>query len=113
MLRAKRVVEAVLSNGEAVVHVPMVEDFAKLLIALRAAGLRVTRTANDPVDVLKIRTDLSMTQEEFAALFNLDLDTLQNWEQGRRTPDRTAQSYLRVIAREHKAAARAQEDSDR
>jgi putative transcriptional regulator len=112
MLRAKRVVEAVLSGGEAVVHVPMVEDFATLAAELKAAGLRATKTATAPVDVRKIRIDLSMTQEEFAALFNLDLDTVQNWEQGRRRLDRTAESYLRVIAREHKAAARAQEESE-
>jgi DNA-binding transcriptional regulator YiaG len=62
-------VEAVLGGGEAVVHVPMVEDFATLAAELKAAGLRPTKTATAPVDVRKIRMELSMTQEEFAALF--------------------------------------------
>ncbi|HEX5998391.1 MAG TPA: helix-turn-helix domain-containing protein [Hyphomicrobiaceae bacterium] len=52
---------------------------------------------------------LGLSQEQFARRFNLDLDALQNWEQGRRSPDRTVLSYLRVIAAAPETAARAQE----
>jgi putative transcriptional regulator len=51
-----------------------------------------------------------MSQEQFARRYNLDLDALQNWEQGRRSPERAVWSYLRVIADQPKEAARAQEE---
>jgi putative transcriptional regulator len=49
------------------------------------------------VNLRDIRSKLGLSQEEFALRFNLDIDTVQNWEQGRRTPDVAAENYLRVI----------------
>jgi putative transcriptional regulator len=51
-----------------------------------------------------------MSQEQFALRYNLDLDAVQNWEQGRRAPERAVLSYLRVIKADPKTAARAQEE---
>lgn len=48
--------------------------------------------------VRAIRLDLELTQEEFASRFGLSLGTLRDWEQGRRSPDATARTLLRVIA---------------
>jgi putative transcriptional regulator len=45
-----------------------------------------------------IRRALGLTQEEFAARFQIPLGTLRDWEQGTATPDKTAQAYLRAIA---------------
>jgi putative transcriptional regulator len=78
--------------------------------ALRRAGVEAVKIATDPVDVRSLRLGLGMSQEQFARRFNLDLDALQNWEQGRRSPERAVWSYLRVIAADPKAAARAQEE---
>ena len=50
------------------------------------------------VDVLGLRESLGLTQLEFATRFGLDLDAVQNWEQGRTRPDRNARILLRVIA---------------
>ena len=47
-----------------------------------------------------IRRVLKLSQEEFANRFHIPLDTLQDWEQGRKEPDAAAKAYLRVIARE-------------
>lgn len=110
MLRAKRAVEAMLDDGEVAVEVPTVEDFDALSHDLRKAGVEAARIATDPVDVRGLRLSLGMSQEQFARRFNLDLDALQNWEQGRRSPERAVWSYLRVIAADPKAAARAQEE---
>jgi putative transcriptional regulator len=110
MLRAKRAIEAVLDDGEVAVEVPTVEDFAALARDLSRAGVEAARIATDPVDVRSLRLSLGMSQEQFARRFNLDLDALQNWEQGRRSPERAVWSYLRVIAADPKAAARAQEE---
>lgn len=110
MLRAKRTIEAMIEEGEAVVHLPAVEDVATLARNLDAVGIKATRMARDPVDVRALRARLGMTQEQFALRFGLDLDAVKNWEQGRRTPDRAVSSYMRVIARQPREAAQAQEE---
>jgi len=110
MLRAKRAIEAMLEDGEVAVDVPTVEDVGVLARELRRAGIKVARIATAPVDVRALRISLGLSQEQFARRYNLDLDALQNWEQGRHTPGRAVLSYLRVIAADPKAAARAQEE---
>ena len=47
-----------------------------------------------------IRHALKLTQEQFAATFDIPLGTIRDWEQGRYEPDAAARAYLRVIARE-------------
>lgn len=47
-----------------------------------------------------IRRALKLTQEEFAARYQIAIGTLRDWEQDRVVPDKTAQAYLKVIARE-------------
>jgi putative transcriptional regulator len=72
--------------------------------------LRAILISRRPLDVRAVREGLGLSQEQFARRYNLELDAVQNWEQGRRTPDRTVQSYLRVIAAYPEIAARAQEE---
>lgn len=47
-------------------------------------------------DVTSIRTNMGLSQSAFAALLGVSLRTLQDWEQGRRTPRGPAKSLLRV-----------------
>lgn len=54
-----------------------------------------------------LRRALGLTQEEFAARFQIPLGTLRDWEQGRAEPDQTARAYLRAIAGDAAAVARA------
>jgi len=54
-----------------------------------------------------IRRALGLTQEEFAARYRIPLGTLRDWEQQRTEPDQPAKAYLRVIAAEPAAAAKA------
>jgi putative transcriptional regulator len=57
-----------------------------------------TRIYNPPsVDVRAIRKRFALSRAKFAARFGLDPRALQDWEQGRRTPDRTARILLKVI----------------
>ena len=111
LLKAKRVVEAAIDAGHATVCVPTVEDLCALAADLQRAGLDVKKVACEPVDVRSIRETLGLTQEQFALRFNLDVDTVRNWEQKRHAPDRASMSYLRVIAKLPLAAAAAQEES--
>ena len=54
-----------------------------------------------------IRKRLDLSQEEFAALYDIPVGTLRDWEQARKQPDRTALAYLRVIAKEPLLVAQA------
>jgi putative transcriptional regulator len=51
------------------------------------------------LEIRKIRLATGLSRAEFARRFALDARTLQDWEQGRRRPDRAARAYLTVIAR--------------
>ena len=52
----------------------------------------------DVVDVAALRARFKLSQAKFAALLGISVDTLQNWEQGRRTPEGPARVLLRVAA---------------
>jgi putative transcriptional regulator len=54
-----------------------------------------------------IRRALGLSQEEFAARFQIPLGTLRDWEQGRKDPDAAARAYLIVIGRNPSAVAEA------
>jgi putative transcriptional regulator len=59
------------------------------------------------VDVRAVRTATGLSRNEFARRFALDPRALQDWEQGRRHPDRAARAYLTVIARHPEAVVEA------
>ncbi len=50
-----------------------------------------------PADIKSIRQGVEMSQAVFAQTFQLSLDTVKGWEQGKRKPDAAATNYLRVI----------------
>ena len=49
--------------------------------------------------IRKTRTDLGLSQTEFARRFHVPTGTLRDWEQARATPSDLAIAYVRVIAR--------------
>lgn len=54
-----------------------------------------------------LRRALGLTQEEFAARYQIPLGTLRDWEQGRTVPDQPSRAYLTVIARDPEGVRRA------
>jgi len=58
------------------------------------------------LNIYAIRRRVGMTQTQFAAAYDLNLDTLQGWECGRRKLNRAAQTLLRAIARDPEGAAK-------
>jgi DNA-binding transcriptional regulator YiaG len=110
LARAKRTVEAMVEHGEAVIHLPTVEDVRVLAAELLASGVAAKRLASADVDVKAVRARLGLTQEQFALRFGLEIDALQNWEQGRCQPDKASASYLRAIAAKPREVAEAQEE---
>jgi DNA-binding transcriptional regulator YiaG len=111
LARAKRTVEAMVEHGEAVIHLPTVEDVRVLADELLASGVAAKRLASADVDVKAVRARLGLTQEQFALRFGLEIDALQNWEQGRCQPDKASASYLRAIAAKPREVAEAQEEA--
>lgn len=49
--------------------------------------------------IRSVRERVGMTQTEFAQRIGISVDTLRNWEQGRRYPTGTARALLRIIDR--------------
>ena len=82
-------------------------EFNELLQGIREAGAylrgdksvatRIDRIEPDSVAV--VRAKLKLSQSEFAHMLGNSVDTLQNWEQGRRQPTGAARVLLRVAAR--------------
>ncbi len=52
------------------------------------------------IQVRELRLRNRLTQEQFAARLGVPLDTIRNWEQGKRTPRGPARALLTLIARE-------------
>ena len=53
----------------------------------------------EEVDVKVIRESMNMSQSEFAEHFGFNVRTLQDWEQGRRTPSGVAKNFLILLKR--------------
>ncbi len=54
---------------------------------------------NPKTDIVRVRGKLGLSQSKFAAILGISADTLQNWEQGRRSPTGPAKVLLRIAAR--------------
>ena len=67
------------------------------------------RVIDDPSAerIRALRKRLKLSRERFAERFGLDARAVQDWEQGRRVPDRAARVLLTVIDREPEAVIRA------
>ena len=81
------------------------EVFNELVASVREGGL-ILRGESAPSrrfivespDVKRIRANYKLSQSEFATLLGISVATLQNWEQGRRSPDGPARMLLQVAA---------------
>jgi putative transcriptional regulator len=60
----------------------------------------VTTELSEPSEPKVIRANLNLSQAAFAGLLGVSMRTLQDWEQGRRTPQGPAIALLR-IAEQH------------
>ena len=76
-------------------------DLQKELTAIRAhkAGKKSLKTKKlkAPSSASAIRHRLGLTQEAFAALMGVSVQTLRNWEQGLRKPQGPALALLRIV----------------
>jgi putative transcriptional regulator len=51
----------------------------------------------DPIMVKNLRLKLRASQAKFARMIGVSVDTLQNWEQGRRRPEGPALVLLKLV----------------
>ena len=72
-------------------------------IAAIKQGKGKRTTVDLPSDVKAIRTKTGLSQTAFAGLLGVSVRTLQEWEQGRRTPKGPAQALLRIADRHPEA----------
>ena len=54
-----------------------------------------------------VREQIGLSQSEFASLMQVSVKTLQNWEQGRRSPTGPAAALLRIVASSPELALKA------
>jgi putative transcriptional regulator len=72
-------------------------------IAIRQTGAHARGEAvpgvvvHRPIDVKAVRAKVDMTQNEFAVSFGFSLGSVRDWEQGRKLPERTALTIMRMI----------------
>ncbi len=86
-----------LANKEVVIVQLDAGNRDAIAAQLAALGLEATPMAPPMPDIKKIREKFGVSQSEFATQFGLELDTLQNWEQGRNQLDPTARLLLKII----------------
>jgi putative transcriptional regulator len=99
MLRAKRMTEDLLEGHRVFAELPRLEDEQAFIGDMAACGIAAVLIQRDvTVDVRALRERLNLTREQFAIRYGMEVETLRNWETGKRAPDTTARSYLRVIA---------------
>ena len=67
------------------------------------------RIVDDPAAerIVALRKRMKLSRQRLADRFGLDARAVQDWEQGRRVPDRAARVLLTVIDRDPEAVVRA------
>jgi putative transcriptional regulator len=85
-------------------------EFNDLLASVKEAGeiKRGERPASrrfifSPPDIKHVRRSLNVSQAAFSKMIGVSVNTLQNWEQGRREPEGPARALLTVAARNPQA----------
>lgn len=79
----------------------------KLLQSVREmkAGQRARETTVEPNEVARARQSTGLSQAQFAEALHISKRTLQEWEQGRRSPSGAAKALIQ-IARKHPEVVR-------
>ena len=81
----------------------------EVLAHVRGETALSCRIVDDPAAgrIAALRKRMKLSRTKFADRFGLDARAIQDWEQGRRVPDRAARVLLTVIDRDPEAVVRA------
>lgn len=85
------------------------EALGEVLAHVRGEVVLPDRIVDDPsaARIVALRRRMRLSRRRFADRFGLDARAVQDWEQGRRVPDRAARVLLTVIDRDPDAVVRA------
>ncbi len=77
------------------------EALGEVLAHVRGEVELPSRIVDDPTAerIVALRRRMKLSRRQFAERFGLDARAVQDWEQGRRVPDRAARVLLTVIDR--------------
>ncbi len=89
-----------LAAGETVAVQMWSEDAGRLGDAFAELGIEAVELRIPDVSPKDIRSRMNLSQADFATTFGFELDTVQNWDQGRNRPDASARILLAIIARD-------------
>ena len=69
--------------------------------AIKRGGMKPGRVyrVDGQTSVVRVRGKLGLSQSKFASLLGISQDTLQNWEQGRRSPTGPAKVLLKIATK--------------
>jgi putative transcriptional regulator len=79
---------------------PLPDPLARIKRPLRALNGPSPGQAHvefTPVEIIEIRHTFHATQRQFASMFSLSVETVRNWEQGKRRPHGPARALLRLM----------------
>ena len=81
----------------------------EVLAHVRGETTLPCRIVDDPAAgrIVALRKRMNLSRQKFADRFGLDARAVQDWEQGRRVPDRAARVLLTVIDSDPEAVVRA------
>jgi len=102
-----------ISQGACVPVELLCDDPKAVASELLGLGVAAHTIRIPDVDIKRVRDTQKLSQAEFASLYGLELDTLQNWEQGRNLPDRSTKVLMKIIERFPKEVFLALTDQDR
>ena len=96
-------------TGRTLIGKEVEEALGEVLAHVRGEAELPSRLVDDPTAerIRSLRKRLKLSRQQFAKRFGLDARALQEWEQGRRVPDRSARVLLTVIDRDPGAVERA------
>ena len=100
--QAHQAINKLAALGWAICAVAKTEDLRLLASELAVLNVELRQKlpiSEQSVDIAAMRGRRGLSQREYADLLNLDVRTLQNWEQGRNRPDPAAVSLMRLFDR--------------
>ncbi len=78
----------------------LVESMTQMNEIVRGKRAPSRKFQVDAISIKELRAKIGLSQPKFAALLNVDVGTLRNWEQGRREPTGPAKALLTAISRD-------------
>ena len=88
---------------------PLLDPLARIKRPLRAMNGPAPGSSQvefAPWEIVEIRYKFHATQRHFAQMFGISVETLRNWEQGKRRPHGPSRALLRVAKANPEAVAR-------